>query len=89
MIMTGGTGAMKSTLFEGFSFRHIPREQQIRRMKMVIREELTELQRYTILAYYFEHKTLVQIAQERNVNKSTVCRTLKRAENKLRRFLQY
>ena len=80
---------MKNTLFEGFTFRHIPREQQIKRMKAVIREELTELQRYTILAYYFENKTLVQIAQERNVNKSTVCRTLKRAEEKLRRFLRY
>jgi RNA polymerase sigma factor (sigma-70 family) len=80
---------MKNTLFEGFSFRHIPREQQIKRMKLVIREELTELQRYTILAYYFDNKTLVQIAEERGVNKSTVCRTLKRAENKLRRFLQY
>ena len=80
---------MKNTLFEGFTFRHIPREQQIRRMKMVIREELTELQRYTILAYYFDNKTLVQIAEERGVNKSTVCRTLKRAETKLRRFLQY
>ena len=87
--MTGGIGAMKNTLFEGFSFRHIPREQQIKRMKAVIQEELTELQRYTILAYYFENKTLVQIAEERSVNKSTVCRTLKRAENKLRRFLQY
>ena len=87
--MTGGTGAMKNTLFEGFTFRHIPREQQIKRMKAVIREELTELQRYTILAYYFENKTLVQIAQERGVNKSTVCRTLKRAEEKLRRFLRY
>ena len=87
--MTGGTGAMKNTLFEGLTFRHIPREQQIKRMKAVIREELTELQRYTILAYYFENKTLVQIAQERNVNKSTVCRTLKRAEEKLRRFLRY
>ena len=80
---------MRNTLFEGLTFRHIPREQQIKRMKAVIREELTELQRYTILAYYFENKTLVQIAQERSVNKSTVCRTLKRAENKLRRFLQY
>jgi RNA polymerase sigma factor (sigma-70 family) len=80
---------MKNTLFEGFSFRHIPREQQIKRMKLVIREELTELQRYTILAYYFDNKTLVQIAEERGVNKSTVCRTLKRAETKLRRFLQY
>ena len=80
---------MKNTLYEGFSFRHIPREQQIKRMKLVIREELTELQRYTILAYYFDNKTLVQIAEERGVNKSTVCRTLKRAETKLRRFLQY
>jgi len=80
---------MRSILFEGMRFRQIPREQQIKRMKAVIREELTELQRYTILAYYFENKNLVQIAEERNVNKSTVCRTLKRAENKLRRFLQY
>ncbi len=79
---------MKNTLFEGF-FRQIPREQQIKRMKAVIREELTELQRYTILAYYFENKTLLQIAEERNVNKSTVCRTLRRAEDKIRRFLQY
>lgn len=80
---------MKSTLFEGIPFRQVPREKQIRRMKSVIREELTELQRYTILAYYFENKTLLQIAEERNVNKSTVCRTLQRAEQKLRRFLQY
>ena len=80
---------MKNTLFEGSLLRQIPREQQIRRMKMVIQEELTELQRYTILAYYFENKTLLQIAEERSVNKSTVCRTLKRAENKLRRFLKY
>ncbi len=80
---------MKNTLFEGFLFRQIPREQQIKRMKAVIREELTQLQRDTILAYYFENKSLVQIAKERNVNKSTVCRTLKRAETKLRRFLQY
>ena len=80
---------MKNTLFEGAFFRQIPREQQVRRMKMVIQEELTELQRYTILAYYFENKTLLQIAEERSVNKSTVCRTLKRAENKLRRFLKY
>ena len=80
---------MKNTLFKELFFRQFPREQQIRRMKAVIREELTELQQYTILAYYFENKTLLQIAQERNVNKSTICRTLKRAENRLRRFLQY
>lgn len=80
---------MKNTLFDGLLFRQIPREQQIKRMKQVIREELTELQRYTILAYYFENKSILQIAEERNVNKSTIFRTLKRAETKLRRFLQY
>ena len=80
---------MKNTLFEGLFFRHIPREQQIRRMKAVMQKELTQMQRETVLAYYFENKTLQEIAQERNVNKSTICRTLKRAENRLRRFLQY
>ena len=80
---------MKSTRYKDPPFRHIPREQQTGRIKTLIRKELTDLQQYTVLAYYFENKTLQQIAQERSVNKSTICRTLKRAENKLRRFLQY
>ena len=80
---------MKSTLFDGLFLRQIPREQQIKRLKHVIREELTELQRDTILAYYFENKSILQIAEERNVNKSTIFRTLKRAEAKLRKFLRY
>ncbi|MBR5463245.1 MAG: sigma-70 family RNA polymerase sigma factor, partial [Butyricimonas sp.] len=40
-------------------------------------------------AYYFQEQTLAQIAADRGVNKSTVCRTLHRAEEKLRRFLRY
>lgn len=80
---------MKNTLFEFPSFRQIPREQQIRRVKAVIREELTEMQRYTLIAYYFENKTMLQIAQERSVNKSTISRTLRRAENKIRNILKY
>ncbi len=64
------------------------RKEQVKQMKAAIREELTELQRDILVAYYFENRTLVQIAEERNVNKSTICRTLKRAEDKLRRFLQ-
>lgn len=80
---------MRNILFENPLWRQIPREQQIRRVKEVIREELTELQRYTIAAYYFENKSLLQIAEDRGVNKSTVCRTLKRAESKLRRYLKY
>ena len=80
---------MKNTLFERLFIRQVPRETQIRRIKTVIWEELTELQRYTLLAYYFENKTILQIAEERCINKSTVFRTLKRAEKKLCRFLQY
>ena len=80
---------MKNTLFECPGFRQISREQQIRRVKAVIREELTEMQRYTLIAYYFENKTMLQIAQERSVNKSTISRTLRRAENKIRNILKY
>lgn len=79
---------MKTILFDS-KFRQLTREQQVQRMKAVIQEQLTELQRYTLLAYYFENKTILQIAQERSINKSTVWRTLQRAEEKLRRFLQY
>lgn len=58
-------------------------------MYRVIREELTEVQRQVLLAYYFQEKTVTQIAKDRGVNKSTVSRTLRRAENRLKRFLKY
>ena len=80
---------MKNILYEGYLGPRLPREVQLARVRRVIREELTELQRYTLVAYYFQEQTLEQIARERNVNKSTVCRTLHRAEQKLRRFLKY
>ena len=71
---------MKSIRFGDSRISELPREQLVKRMKAVIREELTELQRYTVVAYYFENRTLTEIAEERGINKSTVCRTLKRAE---------
>lgn len=80
---------MKNILYEGYLGPRLPREVQLKRMQRVIREELTDLQRETLMAYYFQEKTLAQIAADRGVNKSTVCRTLHRAEEKLRRFLRY
>ena len=53
------------------------------------REELMENQREILLAYYMENLTIPQIAENRGVNKSTVSRTLHRAEGKLRRYLRY
>lgn len=80
---------MKNILYEGYLGPRLPREVQLKRVQRVIREELTELQREALLAYYFQEKTMTQIAEERGVNKSTVCRTLHRAEEKLRRYLKY
>ena len=80
---------MKNILYEGYQGIRLPKEIQLKRVQRVIREELTPLQREALLAYYFQEQTITQIAEERGVNKSTVCRTLHRAEEKLRRYLKY
>ena len=67
----------------------LPREVQMKRLRRVIAEQLTELQRFTLVSFYFEEKTITQIARDRGVHKSTVLRTLRRAEEKLRKFLCY
>ena len=80
---------MKNILYEGYQGIRLPKEVQLKRVQRVIREELTPLQREALIAYYFQEQTITQIAEERGVNKSTVCRTLRRAEEKLRRYLKY
>ena len=87
--MRGDTTAVKNIPFEQTASIRLPRKVQLQRLNRVIREELTELQRETILAYYFREQSIVEIAKERGVNKSTVCRTLHRAEEKLKRYLKY
>ena len=80
---------MKNILYEGYLGPRLPREVQLKRVQRVIREELTDLQREALIAYYFQEKTITEIARDRGVNKSTVCRTLHRAEEKLRKYLKY
>ena len=80
---------MKNILYDGYLGPRLPREVQLKRVKRVVQEELTPLQRETLIAYYFQEQTVTQIASDRGVNKSTVSRTLKRAEAKLRRYLKY
>lgn len=80
---------MRNTLFDGYEGPRLPREVQLRRLKRVIEAELTQCQREILTSYYFRQMTVVQIAQERCVNKSTVSRTLHRAEEKIRRCLRY
>ena len=64
-------------------------ETQMKILLQVLQEELTDLQRQTFVDYHFASKTETQIAKERGVNKSTVCRTLKRAERKVMRITKY
>ena len=80
---------MKSTLYDGYKGIRLPRELQMKRIQRVIEEELTPIQREVLIAYYISDQTIPQIARDRGVHKSTVSRTLHRAEDKLRRFLKY
>ena len=80
---------MRNTLYDGYLGVRLPMEVQKKRVKKVIEEELSEVQREVLLAYYFGELSQTQIAAQRGVNKSTVCRTLHRAENRLRMFLKY
>ena len=80
---------MKNILYEGYLGPRMSREMAMERLRRVIREELTDLQREVLMAYYFQEISIPQIARDRGVNKSTISRTLHRAEEKLRRFLRY
>lgn len=87
--MTGGIIAVKNIPYEGYLGPRLPRQVQLERVQRVIKEELTPLQRETLTDYYFNRMTIPQIATTRGVHKSTVSRTLHRAEAKLRRYLKY
>lgn len=55
----------------------------------IIQNELTELQRQMFLEYHIKGMTIPQMAAARGVNKSTVSRTLRRAEQRVHRITQY
>lgn len=80
---------MKNTLFEGYEGPRLPRQVQLKRLRRVIESELTQVQREILVAYYFQSKTMEQIARERGICRSSVCRTLHRAEDRVRRCLRY
>ena len=74
---------LNSTDTGGFSLKlkHLVRE--------VINTELTPLQQQTIKDFYYGGKSVTQIAAERGVNKSSVSRVLKTAQNKIGLALKY
>ena len=63
---------------------------RLRRNLQKVRElELTEKQAEAVHLYYDLGLSIPQTAQERGVHKSTVSRTLARARERLKRYLQY
>ena len=80
---------MKAIGYEDYQGPRLTRQQQIARMHRVIENELTEKQRRAVLGYYVDKKTMPELAREFGVCKSTVCRTIQRAEKRLRRCLRY
>lgn len=87
--MTGGIGEMRNILYDSELGLDLPKEVQLRRIRRVMEQELTEVQRNTLMLYYFEDRRISEIARMQGVHRSTVLRTLRRAEDRLRRFLRY
>lgn len=54
-----------------------------RGLKIAMQYGLTPAQRQTLMMYYIDRMTPTQIAQQRGVCPSTVCRTLQRAKRNL------
>lgn len=67
----------------------LPREVQVRRILRVMEGELTPKQQLYLYAYYFNDQSPSQIARHYSVHRSTVIRTLRRAEARMRRHLTY
>lgn len=60
-----------------------------RNMRRVRERELTPRQQEMLHLYYDLGMSIPQIAREKELNKSTVSRTLARGREKLKRYLQY
>ena len=68
------------------------RQQKQRReeiLKGILKSELTLRQRQFMMMYYFENKTIPQIAAELGINKSTVCRSMQAACRRIQTCMKY
>ena len=67
-------------------------EQKLRllaQLPTLIERELTERQRQIVIMHFYQNMGVSQIAQELDLNPSTVSRTLQRATQRLRHILRY
>ena len=60
-----------------------------RKLIRALQEDVTPRQRQTLLLYYSDGLNMREIGERLGVDKSTVSRTIKRGERRLRRCLRY
>jgi RNA polymerase sigma factor (sigma-70 family) len=82
-------GDMTVWMRENAEDNSLQMERLRRNLRLARERELTPCQRQTLELYYDQHMTVTQIARQLGVNTSTVSRTLRRARDRLRRYLQY
>lgn len=72
--------------------QNVPEDRRRRILKSLtkfIQNELTDVQRDMFVRYHLKGQSITQIAEERGVNKSTVSRNLRRAEQKVAKIANY
>lgn len=84
--MKGDITGVKNILFKDVQETRAMRNDRLRRVRYAI-SQLTAIQQQVLTAYYFQEMTIPQIARERGVQRSTVFRTLHRAEQNLKKYL--
>lgn len=55
----------------------------------VLKTELTNRQREMLLLFFVKRMSMTEIANQLHVNKSTVCRTIKRAVENIKKYIKY
>lgn len=58
-------------------------------LEIAISKELTEKEQLAITDFWFDSLTLTQISQKRNISPAAVHKTLERAQDKLKKVLEY
>lgn len=69
--------------------RHTKKLDKLQRCMLLLLNDLTERQRQVFLLHYKEGLTVTQVARTLGLHRSTVSRTLARAERKLRAAIRY
>ena len=82
-------GDMTVWLRENSEDNGLQLERLRRNLRRAREQELTTCQRQVLELHYDQNMSITQIARQLGVNPSTVSRTLRRAQERLRRYLQY